>query len=99
MTNENIIIATALKHNIYTEEQIKEMLEEKGQIDLHTLIGWKKLSPPNYEYRIKHGQKGIETKLWRRKTEKDDTKETYFLTKAYLFSKEQVELKPIQKDI
>ena len=102
MTNENIIIATALEHKIYTKEQIEKMIKEKGHISLHTLMGWKKLSPPNYEYRVKRGEKGIETRLWKKrntKLDENDINETYYLTRAYLFTEKQVELKPIQKDI
>ena len=100
MTNQDLIIATAIKNQLYTKEQIEEMIKENGELSLHTLVGWQKRSPANFEYRIKKGEHGIPTKLWKKKSKKDDNDdESYYLVKSYLFTEKQVELKPIQKDI
>ena len=43
-----------------------EMLENGQEIPLHTMQGWAQRGP----YRIKKGEHGFETKLWRKKKKK-----------------------------
>lgn len=62
---------------------------------MHTFKGWLARDP----YRIKAGEHGIETRLWKKKNkkkdekqEKEESKTNFYLAKAYLFSSDQVEL-------
>lgn len=96
MTNEQIIIDTAISLGIYDEEEIEEFLEKQGTLPLHTFAVWKTLG-----YVPKKGVHGYETRLWKRKTKKqDDTdkekiseenRKDFYLTKAFLFDISQVE--------
>ncbi len=99
MNNEQIIMQTALAHGLYTEEEIQDYLMQGKEIPLHTFAVWKSkgLVP-------KKGEHGIETRLWKKrkkiKISKDTEESTgqaedlskgeYYLTKAYLFNRDQV---------
>ena len=96
MKNVEIIAKEALEHGIYTEDEIKEMMNKEGCVPLHTYSYWK----DKYGMLVKHGEHAVvTTELWRRKKndESDDlnneqeNKPEYYLQKAFLFSKEQVE--------
>lgn len=97
MTNEEIITEIAMK--IYGEDAVNEMIETGKEIPLHTLQGWAARGP----YKIKKGEHGIETRLWKKKKrkkdkeqdeeDKEETKEEFYLVKSYLFTQEQVEKK------
>lgn len=65
MTNEQIIMDIAME--IYGKDSVMEMLENGQDIPLHTMQGWAQRGP----YRIKKGEHGFETKLWRKKKKKD----------------------------
>lgn len=98
MTNEEIILSEAIK--IYGEDKVQEMINNGEEIPLHTYQGWMERGP----YRVKKGEHGIETRLWKRK-KKDENKDgnyeeqeslipsnrDFFLAKAFLFKMEQVE--------
>ena len=101
MTNQDLIIATALEYNLYTKEEIEQIINEKGELSLHTLIGWQQRSPAGYEYRIKKGEHGLATKLWKKKKSKKDDidSDTYYLVKSYLFTEQQVELISINENM
>ena len=94
MTNREIIIGEAILHNIFTEEEILEHLETRGELPLHTFAAWKARG-----YVVKKGEKAaIQTRLWKyRKSVKPNDKgeaeenENCYLCKAFLFTKEQVE--------
>ena len=98
MTNEQIIIDTAVALGLYNESQIEEYLEEQGTLPLHTFAVWKSLG-----YAPKKGTHGYETRLWKRKNKKDkeadkdneeisdENKRDFYLTKAFLFDISQVE--------
>ena len=106
MNNEQIIVNAAVAAGLYTPEEAEKVLEEAGELPLHSLIGWKMRSPKGYEYRVKKGEHGLETRLWRKKKKKgqdqdadqDDQNGTvelmrdFYLTKTFLFSEKQVEL-------
>ncbi len=63
---------------------IKEVEGKNGGATLHTFSGWLKVGR-----RVLPGSKGIPTRLWKqRKTEEG---ESYYLTKAYLYSRAQTE--------
>ena len=83
MTNEQIIADAAVSAGLYTSEEIKEFIDDGKDIPLHTVSGWSARG----EYRIKPGEHGIETRLWKKRKD-----EGFYLSKAYLFSENQVEL-------
>lgn len=107
MNNEQLIINVAVQHGLYTMEEVEEIIAKKGELPLHSMLGWKKRSPGGYEYKVKKGEHGLETRLWKKrklkKNEKDDSdqdddaqkkvgKSYFYLAKTYLFTLEQVEL-------
>lgn len=107
MNNEKLIINAAVQHGLYTIEEVEEIIAEKGELPLHSASGWKKRSPAGYEYRIKKGEHGLETRLWKKrkvqKNKKDDSKQKddtqkkveksyFYLAKTYLFTLKQMEL-------
>lgn len=99
MTNEQIIYEIAVQ--LYGDAAVQRMIEEDGEIPLHTVQGWARRGP----YKIKKGEHGIETRLWRkkRKSEADrektevqsdeaaDQRRDFYLCKAFLFRADQVE--------
>ncbi len=68
MTNEQIIQEIAIQ--VYGEDAVMEMLEEGIEIPLHTVQGWASRGP----YKIKKGEHGIETRLWKKRKRKDNEK-------------------------
>ena len=94
MTNEQIIIEQAML--IYGEEAVENMLQAGLEIPLHTVQGWAARGP----YRIKKGEHGIETRLWKKRKKKDNvddendselTNSDFYLAKAFLFRGDQIE--------
>ena len=96
MNNEKIIEEIAM--TIYGEDTVRQMIERGEEIPLHTVKGWAARGP----YRVKKGEHGLETRLWKRRkgrTQEDgeEPKEGeadnkgFYLCKAFLFSAEQVE--------
>lgn len=97
MTNEQIIADVAISSGIYTEEEINTFIENGVEIPLHTFKGWTSRG----NFRIKAGEHGIETKLWKRRKKTDNdkvdgneesNKGDFYLAKAFLFTENQVEL-------
>ncbi len=93
MTNAQIIADVAITMGIYTENQIEEFIKAGREIPLHTYQGWASRG----NYKVKKGEHGVETRLWRRKVKTDKIKDNeepvleYYLAKAFLFSERQVE--------
>lgn len=99
MTNEQIIYEIAVQ--LYGDVAVQRMIEEDGEIPLHTVQGWARRGP----YKIKKGEHGIETRLWRKKKKSEvegekaevqsdetaDQKRDFYLCKAFLFQADQVE--------
>lgn len=85
MTNAQIIANIAV--SLYGEAAVADMIENGVDIPLHTMKGWESRG----EYKVKKGEHGIETKLWKRKKNTEDDGKEFYLAKAFLFSKEQVE--------
>ena len=94
MTNMAIIAEVAVA--MYGEEAVERMIEEHGEIPLHTLKVWSQRG-----YNVRKGVHGIETRLWKKRKKKDDTSEEegtaeeqkkgdFYLAKAYLFSPDQL---------
>lgn len=82
MKNKDIIREAAIKAGIITEEQAIELENEAIEIPFHTASGWKAKG-----YAVKEGETGMEVKLWKLK----DGDNRFYLTKAILYSKGQVE--------
>ena len=89
MTNSQIIEGVA--RSVYGDEAVDSMIRSGVEIPLHTVQGWNSRGP----YRVKKGEHGIETKLWKKKTGKnnddEDTDQGFYLVKSYLFTEMQVE--------
>lgn len=89
MTNSQIIEGVA--RSIYGDEAVDNMISSGMEIPLHTVQGWNSRG----SYRVKKGEHGIETRLWKKKTVKDTddegTDQGFYLAKAYLFTSMQVE--------
>ena len=96
MTNLEIICNEAILNGIYTRDEIEDMLAQGLEPALHTYTGWKARGKV-----VKHGEKGIETRLWKKRKPKKDSdskveeqeqsNEDFYLAKAFLFSEKQVE--------
>jgi len=92
MTNTQIIEDIA--REIYGEETVEKILKEGMEIPLHTFKGWAARGP----FRVKKGEHGIETRLWKKKRGKETEKNEehpedgdFVLVKSYLFRADQIE--------
>lgn len=97
MTNEQIIADIAT--TIWGDEAVDEMIRQ-GNIPLHTARGWVMIDPA---YRIRKGEHGIQTRLWKKRKKKNSSDDEmddqcqipnnsdFYLAKAYLFRGDQVE--------
>lgn len=83
MKNREIIAKAAVNLGMYTEEEVKRMLDQEQEIPLHTLHGWNRMGT----YKVKEGEKGVEVRLWKKK--EDGT--GFYFTKAFLYKLEQLE--------
>lgn len=103
MTNFEIIVENAIANEIFTEEEIENLLNDTGDIPLHTFKEWQRLG-----FSVKKGEKAKMTcYIWRFKNEKKKVKENdkevikqeidesdeskFYKTKAFFFTAEQVE--------
>ncbi len=85
MKNDEIISEIAA--SVYGEAAVQDMIRQGKEIPMHSLIGWKKRG-----YRVKAGEHGIETRLWKkRKNAPENEKDSFYLTKTFLFTENQVE--------
>lgn len=101
MTNEQIIANSAVAAGIFTQEEAEAYFSHGLRLPIHTFAEWK-----NHGYIVKKGEHAALTvSIWKPKTRKQkkdeknvDAKEEnsgFFLTTAYLFTKQQVEaIKP-----
>ncbi len=85
MNNAQIIMAIAT--SLYGEKCVTGLVSNGVEIPLHTAKGW-----ADRGYRIKKGEHGIETRLWKKKRgiEGDDIQNPYYKAKAFLFTADQV---------
>lgn len=92
MTNQEILQGLAV--SIWGEKAVENMINNGKDIPLHTVKHWQKMN-----FAIKRGEKGIETRLWRRRKRKDvpddetehvPTNGDYYLCKAFVFRGDQV---------
>lgn len=101
MTNEQIIANSAVAAGIFTQEEAEAYFSHGMRLPIHTFAEWK-----NHGYMAKKGEHAALTvSIWKPKTSKKkdeknveaDKEENsgFFLTTAYLFTKQQVEaIKP-----
>lgn len=101
MTNEQIIANSAVAAGIFTQEEAEAYFSHGMRLQIHTFAEWK-----NHGYMVKKGEHAALTvSIWKPKTSKKkdeknveaDKEENsgFFLTTAYLFTKQQVEaIKP-----
>ncbi len=93
MNNDEIINNIAI--SIYGKDKVDDMLAHGQDVPVHTALGWKTRGP----YKVKEGEKPIQVKLWKMRTgtpasesnEPDAQKPRFYLSKAYLYCREQVE--------
>lgn len=98
MTNLEIITNAAIAAELYTEDEAKTIISERGELPIHTYTQWRKMG-----YQVKRGEKSaLVCDLWRWKEEKTEvtTKDGkaedidtshHYKQKAYLFTVQQVE--------
>lgn len=97
MTNEQIIANSAVAAGIFTQEEAEAYFSHGMRLPIHTFAEWKSCG-----YMVKKGEHAALTvSIWKPKTRKrkdDKTVEAdkeeeggFFLTTAYLFTKQQVE--------
>lgn len=96
MSNFEIIANNAINAGLYTKEQVLEIIASGFRLPLHTFAEWKRLG-----FSVKKGEKARMTcRIWKfsdRKTETADDENVqegdsnYYLTKAFFFTREQVE--------
>ena len=95
MSNSEIIAGIA--EEIFGEDSVAEMLESGQEIPLHTLKGWQ-----IRHFQVKKGEHGYQTRLWKKKKRKNQEPKDengqempadrdFYLTKAFLFRRDQVE--------
>lgn len=97
MTNEQIIANSAVAAGIFTQEEAEAYFSHGMRLPIHTFAEWKSCG-----YMVKKGEHAALTvSIWKPKTSKKkdeknveaDKEENsgFFLTTAYLFTKQQVE--------
>lgn len=100
MSNEEIIVKSAISAGIFSEEEAAAYIMNGLRLPIHTFAEWK-----NHGYMVKKGEHAALTvRIWKPKTRKKKDEKTvdakeensgFFLTTAYLFTKQQVEaIKP-----
>lgn len=100
MTNEQIIANSAVAAGIFTQEEAEAYFSHGMRLPIHTFAEWKSCG-----YMVKKGEHAALTvSIWKPKTRKKKDEKTvdakeensgFFLTTAYLFTKQQVEaIKP-----
>lgn len=101
MTNEQIIANSAVAAGIFTQEEAEAYFSHGMRLPIHTFAEWK-----NHGYMVRKGEHAALTvSIWKPKMRKRKDGKTveadkeeeggFFLTTAYLFTKQQVEaIKP-----
>ena len=96
MTNLQIIASEAIANNIYTEQEVEKIIGAGYRLPIHTFAEWKRMG-----YIVRKGEHAtITTRLWKFTNKKQDAADDadgnqepdhYYLAKAFLFTKDQVE--------
>lgn len=101
MSNEEIIVKSAISAGIFSEEEAAAYIMNGLRLPIHAFSEWKSCG-----YMVKKGEHAALTvSIWKPKTRKRKDGKTveadkeeddgFFLTTAYLFTKQQVEaIKP-----
>ena len=83
MKNQEIIAAAAVSAGVLTQQEADGLMSAGADIPFHTAQGWKMKG----EYKVREGEQGTEVKLWKKKDGGG-----FYLAKAFLYSKDQVEI-------
>ena len=83
MKNQEIIAAAAVSAGVLTQQEADGLMSAGADIPFHTAQGWKMKG----EYKVREGEQGTEVKLWKKKDGGG-----FYLAKAFLYSKAQVEV-------
>lgn len=68
MTNLQIITGACIANGLYTEEHALELLEQFGELPVHTFKAWKERG-----YSVKKGQHAtLKVEIWRHKDRRQD---------------------------
>lgn len=95
MKNNEIIEQVARR--VYGDIRVDEMLSKGEDLGLHTISGWQSIAQSRDGHvAIKKGEHGIECKLWRKRGKGEDSNGQFYLSKCFLFTREQVEF--VEKD-
>lgn len=100
MNNEQIIYNDVIEMGILSEQEAIDQIEEYGELQFHTLQGWKQRNRL-----VKKGEHALwETRLWKKKKKKDNEQDEksldsaqmpssrdFYLAKSFIFSFEQTE--------
>ena len=84
MKNEEIIAHAAVIAGLLTEDEAKHCVEAGTDIGLHTIQGWKNRG----NFAVKIDEEPIVVKLWKKRSDG-----SFYLAKANLYSRDQMELK------
>lgn len=93
MTNFEIITKTAIASGLFTEDQAAALIQQNGELPLHTFQGWKARV-----YRVKKGEKTtIRIDIWKHTGNKideetgEESEGHMFMKTACFFLRSQVE--------
>ena len=83
MKNQEIIADAAVSAGVLTRQEADSLLSAGADIPFHTAKGWKMKG----EYKVREGEQGTEVKIWKKKDGGG-----FYLAKAFLYSRNQVEV-------
>lgn len=86
MNNRKIIKQEAVASGFFSEDEVKDLIEQNRDIPFHTYSVWRS----RYGLVPKKGEHGWQTKLWKHKQKKvleeeDSGKKEFYLAKSFLF--------------
>ena len=83
MKNQEIIAAAAVSAGVLTQQEADGLMSAGADIPFHTAQGWKMKG----EYKVREGEQGTKVKIWKKKDGGG-----FYLAKAFLYSRNQVEV-------
>lgn len=98
MTNMQIIVNSAIEHELYSEAEVEKMFSELGFLPLFTFAEWKRKG-----FAVRKGEKAkMMCYIWKMKKEKTTVPQqsgdnvevderNFYKVKAYFFTQDQVE--------
>lgn len=81
MKNQEIIANAAVEAGVLSRQEAGALLDTGEDIPFHTAQGWKIKG-----YSVREEEQGTEVRIWKKKDGGG-----FYLTKAFLYSREQVE--------